>query len=70
MWTIGIDLVVDDIELTAVLDKKDNELIEIQVGGFDIMEYMRKEFIDKVENKLFDMGYPFIGDDGEECIRC
>jgi hypothetical protein len=70
MRTIEIDLVVDDIELTAVLDEKDNDLLEIRVGGFDVMEYMRKEFIDKVENKLFDMGYPFIGDDEEGYIRC
>jgi hypothetical protein len=57
METVELELIVDNIFLTVVLDADDNDILEILINGQYLTDYLTKEFVDKVEEKLVELGY-------------
>jgi succinate dehydrogenase flavin-adding protein (antitoxin of CptAB toxin-antitoxin module) len=57
MEKIELELIVDNIFLTVILDADDNDILEILINGQHLTEYLTKEFVDKVEEKLVELGY-------------
>jgi succinate dehydrogenase flavin-adding protein (antitoxin of CptAB toxin-antitoxin module) len=57
METVELELIVDNIFLTVILDSDDNDILEILINGQYLTDYLTKEFVDKVEEKLVELGY-------------
>jgi hypothetical protein len=64
-----VDLTVDGINLTAILDDVTQELLDVAVGNELIGEHLTDWFTERIEMKLEERGYMKYNNNGEECVR-
>ena len=64
-----VELKVQGITLTAMLDDVTQELLDVVIGDQFVGEHLTDWFTEQIEAQLETGGYYLINPDGEECIR-